>query len=87
MAMEQKAISQDQVYVLIQHPATDLLNIGISSIYNISDDSLALIPTLNYSLSDNVDIFAYLNLNFGAEGKAFAKNLGNGGLIRIRVYF
>jgi len=87
MATEQKAISRDQVYVFIQHPVTDLLTAGISSIYNISDDSLALIPTLNYSLSDNVDIFAYLNLNFGAEGKAFAKNLGNGGLIRIRVYF
>jgi hypothetical protein len=87
MAMEQKAISRDQVYVFIQHPVTDLLNAGISSIYNISDNSFALIPTLNYSLSDNVDIFAYLNLNFGAEGKAFAKNLGNGGLIRIRVYF
>ncbi len=87
MAMEQKAISRDQVYVFIQHPVTDLLNAGISSIYNISDNSFALIPTLNYSLSDNVDIFAYLNLNFGAEGKAFAKNLGNGGLIRVRVYF
>ncbi|NIM91580.1 MAG: hypothetical protein GTO17_11605 [Candidatus Aminicenantes bacterium] len=87
MATEQKAISRDQVYVFVQHPVTDLLSAGISSIYNISDSSLALVPTLNYSLSDNVDIFAYLNLNFGAEGKAFAKNLGNGGLIRVRVYF
>jgi len=87
MAMEQKALSRDQVYVFFQHPVTDLLTAGISSIYSISDTSLALIPTINYSLSDNVDIFAYLNLNFGAEGKAFAKNLGNGGLIRIRVYF
>lgn len=87
MAMEQKTISQDQVYVLIQHPATDLLNIGISNIYNISDNSFALIPTLSYSLSDNVDIFAYFNLNFGQEGKLFAKNMGNGGLIRARIYF
>jgi len=87
MAMEQKALSRDQVYVFFQHPVTDLLTAGISSIYSISDNSLAFIPTLNYSLSDNVDIFAYLNLNFGAEGKAFAKNLGNGGLLRIRVYF
>jgi hypothetical protein len=87
MAMEQKALSRDQVYVFFQHPVTDLLTAGISSIYCISDSSLALIPTLNYSLSDNVDIFAYLNFNFGAEGKAFAKNLGNGGLLRIRVYF
>ena len=87
LAFEQKAISRDQVYVFIQHPATDLLNIGLSSIYSISDNSLALVPTLNYSFSDNVEIFAYLNFNFGQEGKVFAKSMGNGGLIRARVYF
>lgn len=87
MTMEQKAISRDQVYVFIQHPATDLLDIGISTIYSLSDNSFALVPTLNYNLSDNVDIFVYLNLNFGKEGKAFAKNMGSGGLVRARVYF
>lgn len=87
MTMEQKTISRDQIYVFIQHPATDLLNAGLSTIYSISDSSIALVPTLNYSLSDNVDIFAYLNLNFGKEGKLFSKNMGNGGLIRVRVYF
>jgi len=87
LAFEQKAISRDQVYVFIQHPATDLLNIGLSSIYSISDNSLALVPTLNYSFSDNVEIFAYLNFNFGKEGKVFAKTMGNGGLIRARIYF
>ena len=87
ITMEQKAISRDQVYVLIQHPATDLLNAGLSTIYSISDNSFALVPTLSYSFSDNVDIFAYLNLNFGKEGRVFSKNMGNGGLIRVRVYF
>lgn len=87
MAMEQKAISRDQIYVFIQHPATDLLNTGLSTIYSISDGSIALVPTLSYSLSDNMEIFAYLNFNFGKEGKLFSKNMGNGGLIRARVYF
>jgi len=85
--MEQKAISRDQVYVFVQHPATDLLNAGLSTIYSISDNSFALVPTLSYSLSDNVEIFAYLNLNFGKEGRVFSKNMGNGGLIRVRIYF
>ena len=85
--MEQKAISRDQVYVFVQHPATDLLNAGLSTIYSISDNSFALVPTLSYSFSDNVDIFAYLNLNFGKEGRVFSKNMGNGGLIRVRIYF
>lgn len=87
LTAEQKAISRDQIYVFIQHPATDLLNIGLSTIYSLSDNSFALVPTLNYSLSDNVEIMAYLNINFGKEGTSFAKNLGNGGLLRARVYF
>lgn len=86
-AMEQKAVSRDQIYIFIRHPATDFLSLGLSSIYSISDNSLALVPTLNYSLSENVDIVAYLNFNFGREGKVFAKNMGNGGLLRARVYF
>jgi len=87
LAMEQKSITRDQVYVFIQHPATDLLNVGVSTIYSLSDKSMALVPTLNYSFSDNVEIFAYLNFNFGAEGKVFSKKMGNGGLVRVRVYF
>jgi len=87
LATEQKAIAQDQIYLFIQHPATDLLSVGFSTIYALSDNSFALVPTLNYSFSDNVEIFAYLNLNFGSEGKAFSRKMGNGGLIRVRVYF
>jgi len=87
ITLEQKAISRDQIYVFFQHPATDLMSVGISTIYSISDNSLALVPTLSYSLSDNVEIFAYLNFNIGKEGKVFAKNMGNGGMIRARVYF
>jgi len=87
IALEQKAISRDQIYVFIQHPVADLLSVGISTICSISDNSFALVPTLNYSLSDNVEVFAYLNINFGKEGKVFAKNMGNGGVIRARVYF
>jgi hypothetical protein len=87
ITLEQKAISRDQIYALIQHPATDLMSVGVSTIYSISDNSFALVPTLSYSFSDNVEIFAYLNFNFGKEGKVFARNMGNGGMIRARVYF
>jgi hypothetical protein len=87
LANEQRSIIQDQVYVFAQHPATDLMNIGVSAIYSISDSSAAFVPTLSYSLSDNVEIFGYLNFNIGQEGKVFSKKMGNGGLIRVRVYF
>jgi hypothetical protein len=86
-AAEQKAISRDQVYVFVQHPVTDLMNLGLQGIFSISDSSFALVPTLTYSLSANIDIMAYLNLNFGKEGTIFSKSMGNGGMVRARIYF
>ncbi|MCJ7579033.1 MAG: hypothetical protein MUP98_00690 [Candidatus Aminicenantes bacterium] len=87
MVSEQKAIAKDQLYALAQHPVTDLMSLGLSTIYNITDGSFVLVPTLEYSLSDNVDIFAYLNLNVGKEGTQYDKSLGRGGMIRARIYF
>lgn len=86
-AAEQKAISRDQVYLFVQHPVTDLIQLGLQSIYCISDHSVALVPVLNYSFSANIDIMAYLNLNFGKEGAVFSKYMGNGGMLRARIYF
>ena len=86
-ATEQKAISRDQVYSFIQHPITDFIQLGLSSIYSISDNSLALVPTFNYSFSQNMEIMAYLNFNFGEDGTAYSRLQGNGGLLRARIYF
>ena len=87
MASEQKTVSRDQIYALASHPATDLLNAGLSTLWSLSDGSFVLIPTLEYSFSDNVVITVYLNINFGREGTNYAKNLGSGGMVRARIYF
>jgi hypothetical protein len=87
LAAEQKSICRYQAYVFVQHPATDLLSIGLQTVYCISDNSMAFVPTLGYSISDNVEIYAYLNLNLGKEGTVYGKNMGNGGLLRLRAYF
>jgi hypothetical protein len=87
LAAEKKSICQDQAYVYVQHPATDLLNVGLQTVYCISDNSLAFVPTLGYSISDNVEIYAYLNFNLGKEGTVYGKTMGNGGLLRLRAYF
>ena len=84
---EQKAIARDQFYALVQHPITDLINLGLSTIFCITDGSFILVPTFEYSLSDNIDIFAYLNLNTGKEARLYDKSLGRGGMIRARLYF
>ena len=87
LAMEQKTISRDQLYVLVQHPVSDFIDFGLSGIWSISDGSFALVPTLSWSLFENVDVMAYANVNFGDNGTAYSKLMGNGGLLRARVYF
>lgn len=84
---EQKAIARDQLYLFVQHPLTDFIDLSLSSIYCLTDGSIALVPTLNYSLAQNTELMAYLNLNIGKAGTAFSENSGNGGMIRARIYF
>jgi len=84
---EQKAISRDQVYMLIRQPVTDFIDLGLSSIYSISDGSLALVPIFTYSFSQDMDIMAYINVNMGKKGAVFSPLQGNGGLLRARIYF
>jgi hypothetical protein len=87
MAGEQKTICRDQVYAYIQHPLTDFIQFGTSGIFSLTDNSLALVPTLNYSYSDNVELMAYFNVNLGADGTAYSQSQGSGGLLRARIYF
>lgn len=84
---EQKSIAQDQTYILIQHPLTELLDGGLSGIFCLSDKSYVLVPTLTYSLWENVDVMAYFSFNMGNLGTLYAKELGNGGMLRARIYF
>lgn len=87
LASEQKAIARDQVYALVQHPITDLIQLGTSVIAAVSDGSFGILPTLNATPYENVEILAYLNFYFGNTGSAYNKQLGNGGFIRAKVYF
>lgn len=84
---EQNTIARDQMYGLIQYPVTDLIMIGGSVIFSVSDRSAALVPMVYYSLYENVELTLMLNAYIGEEGKVFSEKLGNGGFIRASVYF
>jgi hypothetical protein len=84
---EQKSVTRDQLYSLVQHPVTDLLGLGLQCLLSLSDGSWSFVPFARHSLSDNTELFAYLNLNIGSEGKTYGRSLGRGGLLRLRVYF
>ncbi|UCC13042.1 MAG: hypothetical protein JSW02_05825 [candidate division WOR-3 bacterium] len=84
---EQNTIARDQMYGLIQYPLTDLIMVGGSVIFSISDGSAALVPMVYWSLYENVELTLMLNAYIGEEGKVFSEKLGNGGFIRANVYF
>lgn len=84
---ETKTLAQDQMYGLIQYPLTDLMLIGSSAIYSISDGSFAIIPSIYYSIFENVDLTLMFNIYVGEEDKLFHSSLGNGGYLRAQVYF
>jgi len=87
MTQESRALGRDQVYSYVQHPITDLINMGCMGIYSISDGSLALVPTIMYSLFQDVEASLFGNFNIGKEGRTFGKCMGQGGVARLRVYF
>ncbi len=84
---EQKTVSRDQLYACVRRPVTDLINMGLSTITCLSDGSLALVPTVDYSPFEDTELHLCLSYYLGNEGKAYASNLGSGGQIRIRIYF
>ncbi len=84
---EIKTVTRDQVYVFIQYPVTDLLKMGGSVIGSISDGSIAIVPSVYYSMFENVEVNIFGSIYTGKEGTAFGKTVGNGGIIRVRVFF
>jgi hypothetical protein len=84
---EIKTLARDQAYGLINYPLTDMLNIGASFIVETSGWSAAIVPTVQYSLFQNVDLTLMGNIYTGEEGTAYSSTLGNGAFLRASVYF
>ncbi len=82
-----KGLSRHQIYGYSFYPLTDLLNIGASIIYSISDHSSLFIPTIEYSIADNIMLTCFGSVYTGQEGSMYSHNMGQGALIRLRAYF
>ena len=83
---EMKTLSRRQISGLVQYPA-DLITVGLSAIYSVSDGSAALVPMLLYSMFEDVELTVFGNIYTDDTGRAYAQNMGNGGLARLRIYF
>ena len=84
---ELRSMGKDNIFYYIDHPATDLMSIGASVIYCITDATAAVVPQILYSLFQDVDLTVMGNLFVGKPGTTFSSDLGQGGLVRLRVYF
>ncbi len=84
---ESKSVSRDNLYLYFDYPLTDLIHLNNSAVVSLSDMSLALIPGLNYSLYQDVELTVFINVYMGREKTAYNSDLGTGGIARLRVYF
>ncbi len=84
---ESKSVSRDNLYLYVDYPLTDLIHVNNSAVISVSDMSLALIPGLNYSLYQDVELTVFINIYTGKEKTAYNRDLGTGGIARLRVYF
>lgn len=84
---ETRTLARDQVYGLARYQLTDLVGLGLIGVASTSDGSVALVPTLDWNLFENVDLTLMANVLLGDEGKAYGSTLGSGGILRCRVWF
>jgi len=84
---ETKTIPRDQAYGLVTYPLTDMLIIGTSIIVGVSEWSTAVVPMIQYSLFQNVELTLMGNIYIGEEGTAYSSKLGNGAFLRAVIYF
>jgi hypothetical protein len=84
---ESKSISKNNLYVYGEHPLTDLLTVNDSIVMSLSDQSLALVPGLGYSLFQDVQLTVFISVNTGKRGTAYDSDQGSGGILRLRAYF
>jgi len=82
-----KTLARDQLYFYTFYPITDLIDIGSSVVYAISDQSAAITPTIKYSLADDVELTAIGSMTTGKYATMYSKQFGYSGLVRIRAYF
>jgi len=87
LSTEIKSISRSQIYGYTLYPLTDLINIGGSVIYSPVDHSSLFIPTVEYSIDDNLMLTCFGSIYTGQDGSMYSHKMGQGGIIRLKAYF
>lgn len=84
---ETRSLASSQFYFYGSYPATDLLTLGLTGLYSLSDGGAALVPTLYYTPETETEITLMGQLYAGEKQDQFSEELGAGALLRFRRYF
>src|SRR6056297_34388 len=84
---EISSLSRDNLYLYCSYPWNDLTTVGLAVASSISDGSMVLIPTVEYSLFNDIYLEFFGAVNTGDEGTLFSRELGNGVLAKLTWYF
>lgn len=83
---ETHSLMQDYVFVMANHPISDVLSAGLFGIANLNDRSFAINPLLDWNAFENVSVSLFLsyavgdaNTEFGLQEWAWR--------LRVRAYF
>ncbi|KPJ60821.1 MAG: hypothetical protein AMJ46_05005 [Latescibacteria bacterium DG_63] len=87
LTAETRTLGRSQFYSYTVYPLTDLLTVGGSFVYCTSDNSLLVIPTCAYSISGNVTLTFFGSIYSGREGAMYSRDMGKGGIVRLRAHF
>ncbi|UCG29207.1 MAG: hypothetical protein JSV53_06695 [candidate division WOR-3 bacterium] len=86
---ERQTLGQQYLYVSIGLLRNPFLRPSISSIINISDEGMILIPQVDYAIFDNVEIALGMNYAFGPDESEFRNITPYRGAVYVwaKVYF
>ena len=83
---ETHSLMQDYLFMLGNHPMTDLLTLGFFGLANLNDKSAIISPQIDYSLFENISVSLLVSTGHGDEDSEFG--LQDWGVrLRMRVYF
>jgi hypothetical protein len=84
---ETRSLANSQLYIYGSYPATDLLSIGLTGLYCLSDGGAALVPTIYYTPEAETEVTLMGNVYAGESRDQFSEDMGVGVLLRFRRYF
>lgn len=84
---ETRSLARDQVYGHISYPASDLVSVGLTGLYTVSDGGAAFIPRLYYTPEAETEITLMGQIYTGNKRDQFSEELGAGVRVRFRRYF